>query len=374
MSRHYTQVEYPKILKQVQDDNKTGGPRRGAPMRGVIARVIWGWRGAGSVLGLAIFIFLFSPVAIFAQQVALSISPPLLEVTIKPGKSVLIGYTLMNTGDPMILKAKVLPFEPRGTSGSITVKKEFEGPIQFSLENADLKLEQPYFLKTREGQQLLLRIRAPEGAPEGDYYYTFLNETQPPPTQEGISSSRAQATIGANILVTVTKSGNVDLKGKIAIFDVLKSRLSTLFGKRIKLYDSNDRIPLSLVLQNNGRNFVKPEGEITLKGNFGERARYTILPQNVLSQSQRTLTATPSAVLDCTDAEDEELCKTPHTLLLKGFFIGNYKLSANVNFGEGTPMLYASTSFIALPLKFLLGLFIAVIATVFVIRRFKSSE
>lgn len=316
-----------------------------------------------------IFISLFCK-NVNAQSVSLSLSPPLLEVFIKPGKSPMVAYNLQNYGDPVICQVKVLPFEPKDNYGNIRIKPEFEGPIVFSLDNADLKLEQPFFLKSKGRQQILLRLRVPEGAPEGDYYYTLLVETQPPPVTEGKASGRAKVTIGSNILITVTKSEAVQIKGKIALFDVLpRFKLNLGFGE-LKIFDSNDKIPVVAVVENQGKNFIKPEGEITLRGNFGETAKYDILPQNILSQSQRLLSATPSAQIDCSSEKKAPIfCQTPISLLLSGFFIGKYNLSISVFFGENTPKLFASTSFIALPFKLILGSLIALFVAFFIIKK-----
>lgn len=322
---------------------------------------------------LTLLLILTPPV--YSQQISLALSPPLLEVFIKPGKSIVVAYNLQNFGDPTILSAKVLPFEPKDNLGNIRIKEEFEGPIRFSLDNADLQLEQPFFLKTGDRQQLLLRLRVPEGAPEGDYYYTLLAQTQTPPTTEGISSSRAQATIGSNILITVTESGMVQVKGKIALFDVLPRWKLEIGNWRLKLFDSNDQIPLVAIVENQGKNLIKPEGEIVLKGNFGEKAKYQIVPQNILAESQRMLTATPSAEIDCPQkGEKPVFCRQPVSLLLSGFFIGRYTLSTNVNFGQTSPKIFASTSFVALPFKFFLGLIVAIFTGILILKRLSKNE
>lgn len=311
----------------------------------------------------ALTIFFISPVIVTAQQITLSISPPLLEVFIKPGKSVLVAYTVGNLGDPVILTSNILPFEPKDDLGNIKIKDEFEGPIRFSLDNSEIKLDQPFFVKSNTSQQLLLRIRVPEGTPEGDYYYTLFAKSEPSPFQEGISSSRSQIVIGSNILITVTESGKVDIKGKISLFDVLAHFKINLFSHTFKFFDSFDKIPLVFIIDNQGRNLVKPQGEITLKGNFSEKATYDIVPKNILAQSQRLVTATPSA-------EIEKPINA--SLILSGFFIGRYDLSTSVNFGDFTPTLYAATSFIALPVKFIIGLLVAMVIGLLIIKRTKS--
>lgn len=300
-----------------------------------------------------------------AQQISLSFSPPLMEVFIKPGESIMLAYRLENHGDPVIVKTKVLPFEPRGNDGGIEIKQEFSGPIRFGLNNANLEMEQPFFLKTKDSQQLLLNIRVPEGAPEGDYYYTFLAETQPAPGLEGTTGSQAKAAIGSNLLITVTKTGSVEIKSKIAIFDILTRFKFRFLGRTINIADSNDRIPVVLIVENNGKNLIKPEGEIILRGNFGETADFDIVPQNILSQSQRLTVATPSAEMEI---------KKPSSLVLSGFFIGSYKLSTSLTFGEGSPNLFASVSFFALPFRFIFAAIIAFLIISFIVRRLSEKE
>ncbi len=300
---------------------------------------------------------------IFAQQISLSISPPLLKVFMKPGKSIMVAYRVENIGDPSIMSAKVLPFEPKDNTGAIQIKDEFEGPIRFSLDNADIAFEKPFFLKTRDSQQLLLRIRVPDGAPVGDYYYTVLAETQPPPILEGAGSAGAKATIGSNILITVTNSGVVDVKGRVGLFDVLARYTFNFFGNKLKIFDSNDKIPVVLIVRNQGKNLFTPEGEIVLKGNFGERARYDIIPQNVLAGSERLMIASDSAEIEY---------KQPVTLMLSGFFVGLYKLSTTLNFGENSPNIFGAVSFIAIPFKLVIGFLIALAIGIFIVKRIKD--
>lgn len=316
------------------------------------------------------FTFHLSPA--FAQQVSLAISPPIIESLIKPGKSILIAYRIENFGDPVILSSYIRTFEPKDNRGNITIKDEAVGPIRFSLDNADLALEQPFFLKTLDSKQLLLRMRVPEGAPPGDYYYTLILQTEPPPSVSGSSHSRAKATIGSNILITVSNTGKLEVKPKIILFDVLSSIKIPFVGKNIRLFDSSNTIPVVLIVKNQGSNLIKPQGEILLRGNFGERASFDILPKNILADSERYVSASPSAEIDCESDRAKTECKNETSLLIKGFFVGKYNLSTSVNFGEGTPTLFASISFISLPFKFIIGLLVSIGIAFLVIRRIKN--
>ncbi len=295
----------------------------------------------------------------FAQQVSLSISPPLLELFIKPGKSIMIAYKLDNLGDPTFLKLKVLPFEAKDNLGNIRIKPEFDGPVRFSLDNSDLQLEKPFFLKTNGSQQILLRIRIPENIVDGDFYYSLLAETIPPNASEGIGSARAKATIGSNILITISNSGNIDVKPRVALFSTRGG-----FGDW-KIYDSFDKIPAVFIVENKGKNMIKPEGQISLKGNLGMTAKYDIISKNILAESQRLIEATPSADLSSS-------IYNPSSLVLSGFFIGRYSLSAQVSFGENSPTIFGSTSFFAFPFKIVGGILLATLIITFIIKKRKD--
>lgn len=309
--------------------------------------------------------FLVFPRSGFAQQVSLSISPPIVEAAMKPGKSIMVAYNIKNSGDPTIISAKVVNFEPRDNFGNIRLKDRLSGPVRFSLDNADLELGQPFFLGTGATQQILLRMRLPENIPNGDHYYSLLAETTPPVTVEGVVASRAKATIATNILITVTDSGFIEVKPKITIFDTLSKFKLPILGKTYKIYDSFDRIPVVLYMENNGANKITPNGKINLRGPFGQNAEYEIIPKNILSNSQRLLEATPSATIDSPQ---------PKTLALKGMFIGGYTLSANISFGENSPMVFASTAFIGFPFKIAIGLIFLITVTIYITKRFGSND
>lgn len=302
---------------------------------------------------------------VLAQTVSLGISPPIVEIVVMPGKSLLIAYNVENYGDPVILEATIKSFEPKDSFGNINILNDLNGPIRFSLDNSDLQLEQPFLVKTKATQQLLLRIRVPEGAPEGDYYYTVLAKSQPSNLSDQSTQAAASATIGSNILITVSNNGKIDVNGKITSFDVVPRFLLNLFQNQIRIFDSTDNIPVILRVQNNGQNLFKPEGEINLIGNFGEKATFDIIPQNVLGNSSRVLVASSEAAFNNENRS---------SLLLKGFFIGKYKLSTSLSFGQGLPNTYAAVTFYAIPIKLGFGLLVAFGVGIFLIKRFKNQD
>ncbi len=325
-------------------------------------------RLSGKVVGFFLaFILLCScafPPFVHAQRVSLSITPPLTEIKIKPGASLIIAFTISNLGDPVVLSSYVRTFRPDGYYGGLIVKDELEGPIRFNLENSNMKLGDSFYLTSNEGQQLLLKIRVPAGTPEGDYYYTFLGETSTEGSLKPDSnSSQAQAVIGSNILITVTESGKIDIKGRVERFLVHPTYSLSLLGSKYNIFESTDPIPVRLYISNVGANLIKPEGKILLTGNFGEKAEYAVLSENILSQSTRLIHATPSALMQKKDS-----------LILKGFFVGKYTLSTSVNFGEGMENITATTTFYGIPFKLIGATLIALIVGITIIKKYSKEE
>src|SRR3989338_8291334 len=221
-------------------------------------------------ISLFVYLFIYSS-NVEAQQITLSISPPIVELLVKPGKTLLIGYTIQNLGDPTTLSVKIRTFSPQGDYGEMVIDLELISPIRFSLDNTDMQFEQPIFMKQRDTIQALVRIRVPEGTPEGDYYFTVMAETEPAPQIGGASTSLAKATIGSNLLLTVTKSGRVEIKGRVALFQIVPDFTFPLFGREYQVVESGKKIPIDLVIQNQGKNLMKPQGEVVLRGSLGEK-------------------------------------------------------------------------------------------------------
>ena len=303
--------------------------------------------------------FMLQASGIYAQEISLSIAPPLIKTTIKPGKSILIGYKLQNQGDPTILTSYVTKIVPIGNDGGLKIESGPTDPIMFELDNADLKLKQPYLLHSDKIQQLLLRIKVPAETPEGDYYFTLLTETKPNQMDSDLTTS-TKATIGSNILLTVTKSGKTDINGKIILFDVIPRFKLPILGN---VFDSTDQIPVRLIINNTGHNIIVPEGKISLIGNFGEKASFDIIPKNILTNSQRLMEATTSAQLKH---------KAGTTMIINGFFVGRYNLISEVNFGAGTQIHFSQANFTALPIKLTAGLITIVSIIWFVLSQYKK--
>lgn len=284
----------------------------------------------------------------YAQSVSLGVYPPILQVMIQPGKSLTQVYKVYNSADPIIVSSSIHPFAPLGETGDITLvdcqKIEVigcESLSWFSFQNANLELSKSFFLGSGRNQELVLKISVPDYAAEGDYYNTLLFTSQAPP-QEGEKTSRAQASIGSNILITVSKDGNPNRTIEISEFSAKKKFSILGLEFNLPLFDSFDLIPILLKLSNIGNAYTSISGKIALTGFPGLISKFTVPPQNILAQGSRIVLATPSASLSNNNNSS--------LLLPKGFYLGRYKLETEIESEQGQ-VVKKTTSFYALPFK-----------------------
>lgn len=301
--------------------------------------------------------------SVFAQQVALSIDPPIVQAKIKPGKSILVAYTVENKGDPTNLQFLIRPFIPVGQNGSLTLIPQLEGPVQFNLENADVILEKPFFFASKEKRQAVVRIHIPKGIPDGDYYYMIIAETVPAFSLAGQSTGVASASLGAPLLISVTESGITDIQAQIAEFS-FKPYSIVSFGKRTyHIVDSANSVSITGSVRNMGKHMIQPNGTITHR--YGTvKKNYSIIPQNILSNSQRLIK---------TDGQMQGESAT--TLTLPHLTIGKHSITAAISFNDESSVHYKNIEFIVLPIRLLKIVMIAFgLVTFYFLLRHKKDQ
>ena len=189
------------------------------------------------------------PNAVRAQEVSLSISPPLTELTIQPGRSFSQVFTVKNNGVPVTVVAKIFPFVPFDRQGHAELIEDansinaFTGWFFFD--------PNPTSLGTTASHDFYVKITPPAGAEEKDYYFTFIAEVQSD-NGLGINNSKAQSRIGANLLVSVSKGGTPGKKASIITFAAPK------------IIDSFSGLTYEVLIGNLGSSFFKPVGKITV--------------------------------------------------------------------------------------------------------------
>jgi len=281
------------------------------------------------------------PKIVVAQRVEVELVPPQVQILLKPGVSLLKAFNFKNLGDPGVFSFHLVSFKPRGDEGGVEFLEKAEGPIRFSLENADKQLGQKFFLDSRSTVQALLRVRAIDNAPEGDYYYTLFLVSEPSINQS--TASRSSAMVGANILISVTNTGLTPSSIKVAQLQIIPRYRLRLFGKTFLIVEPNDEVPVVLKLANTGRFLVTPKAKIRVKGPFGVNQTKKMLGLNILAGSQRLLTKQ--------QPDECQRCQTKPSAVFKGFYFGKYQLSAEIAFFNVNQKLFAETEFWALPVR-----------------------
>lgn len=309
-----------------------------------------------SFFSICLLLFTLAPVVV-AQQVDLSLTPPQIQILMKPGISLLQAFELQNNGDPAVFSIRIVSFEAIGDQGERVLKDKAEGPLRFSLENSGLALGDKFALNSKQSFQALLKIRSIQKAPAGDYYYTLLFSTEPPVTQK--SAGRGRATIGVNILVSVTETGFTPIQGHIAQLQVIPRYRIKLFGRSFDLFETNDEIPVVLKVANTGNFLFVPRATLRLKGPFGVEATKKLLPVNVLRNSERLLT------LD--QPEKCSRCDRPVSAVFNGFYLGKYLVSAEVEFEGGNQKITAQNEFLAFPISLTLILILVLLGLIVVL-------
>ncbi|MFC1711690.1 hypothetical protein ACFLZ1_03840 [Patescibacteria group bacterium] len=315
----------------------------------------------------SLILFLFLPLSLAAaQNFGLAITPPLLEVMIKPGKTITQVYKLTNQGDDAQIYLNLYPFEPSDKLGNINLKMESSTSslpwiTWFSLQNTDIKLPGGFLLKSGETQELVLKIRVPENAKELDYYASLVFQVKPPENQIGFSGTQAGGILASNILLTVSKDGLPIKNGSITEFNAL-SGLKLPFIN-LQIFDSFDLISFNLIVKNTGKAVLKPLGAVKILNSKQKELEFIeVLPQNILVNSQRKLFAKGS---------EENILKEIYWQP-RGLSLGKYQASAEFILSGSNNEISSTISFLIFPWKASLGFAIALMVISFIKKMLKK--
>lgn len=269
-----------------------------------------------------------------AVRSGLSVSPPLSEVVIQPGKSITQAFNIKNEGQvDLEITPVVVDFSPQGQTGTPIILQDSPFPYA-QLQNLDKALGKPFILPQGAEDQLVLRISIPEDAQPKDYYETLLLKAKP----SGLvaldgPNSIAQPYVGIHILITVSESGQ-DL-GFLETADFVFPRILDIFST----------MNLELFAQNTGETFTKAQGEIKIQSMTGEVVKVMpILGENVLAKSMRKLHASIPDPEDPKSATATEFSYRPFLLF------GPYTITVKLHAEHQEPVVKTYTA-LALPIS-----------------------
>lgn len=277
-----------------------------------------------------------TPVVARAQEVSLSIAPPITELTMQPGKVFSQTFTVKNDGVAVTIVPKIFPFVPLDKEGHAELIEDdtsvnaFTGWFFFD--------PAPVPLGTTGTHNFVIKITPPSDASEKDYYFTFIAEVQND-NNLGVTSSQAKARIGANVIISLSKDGNPKKKASIITFAAPK------------IIDSFSGLIYKVLIGNSGSGFFKPVGKITIDQIFGSTTTLNLTPHNILVSGSREIT--------CIQGENIIPCKLPGK-----FLIGIYRANLSFTIDGSGESIEKQIYTIAFPFSIILGL-----VTVFIIYR-----
>ena len=259
---------------------------------------------------------------------ALTLSPPTVEITAKPGETTEVVAKLYNEGkEALAIKPGVFSFNTANESGQPNFYDDKTG---LDLQHW-ITLPESLTLAPGETRSVVVTVAVPKSADPGGHYAAVFWGTSPPK----IVGSGAGVEGQIAMLFLVDIEGNTKEDAHVIEFRPLSSLLTHLPANFMVRF------------QNNGSVHEHPAGDIIIRNMFGRQA--TVLPfniqpsiGNVLPKSIRRFDL--SWIKRTMDASASEWSKEWHN-----FAFGYYSAELNATFGAGNTLVTAHTSFWVFP-------------------------
>lgn len=287
-----------------------------------------------------------------AQEIGLGINPPIAEIVARPNSTINLSYQIENRHDPAIIEMTVVNVTPSGQAGSLSISQNLNSPILFEFTLSG-KEQASFFMASKSKTKVNLTIKIPQTIDPKDYYVAVNARAINSKTSDSESSVLIEPVISSPLLISIPDKEGFEALAQLEKFSIEPRFKFNLNGRVINIIDSTDSLPISLIVKNNGRHLIKPQGSINLTQRFKKQTSYPLLPVSILKSSSRLIPAV--SIKSC-----EKNCQ-PNSLIISGFLLGKYDLVADVNFGLESTRIHRSTSFYALPLKLIIAILLGLI-------------
>lgn len=275
-------------------------------------------------------------------KIGLSVEPSLVTIQIKPGKAITKAFTVKNSSDiEKQLVVRLLPFEKADNKGNPVLDLKTNSPWlkYFTLSNTNIKFDEPFTIKENSSEQIILSISIPENANVEDFYATLLFSTYTNTLPADAKGTIISASIGANLLVTITSE--VDPKTILKVDNIKITSPNIKIGRRVYI-DSLTPLTYELTASNIGNHITQTKGTTTITKKDEVLSLQGLLPQYIISKNTRQLL----------NNDGKNTFKfTPHPLSF-----GWHNIKVNIK-SENTNSSN-SIDFFVFPFKVSLGLFV----------------
>jgi hypothetical protein len=219
-------------------------------------------------------------------------------------------------------------------------------------------------LLPKEEREVSVDIPLGKNEIPGDYYFSVVFTSRlsnPASAEDNSQASTAQAGVASHILLSVGPKGSST--GKITEF-------STPF------FQTEGPVPFTLRLTNTSKNAIAPSGNILITNMFGQTiGKVDLLPVDVLSDTTRIIPdraqITKEGVVN-EDLYNKFLSTGPKALWQEKFLLGFYSAQVTLKLSDDGPILRSSTTFLALPIQFFIGLLLGCILVFTIVKRVKE--
>ncbi len=267
------------------------------------------------------------------NQIEISVSPTVFELSANPGQTLNESFKIVNGTDADLkLNLTNKNFTPSGEEGAVDLT---EDGTSFALASWITVTPSTLVLPARGSQTFDFSVAVPDNAEPGGHFGSIIAKTE----AEAIDATGAKIAQEIGPLILVKVAGDITEIANIASFEPNKS------------FYENGPIVLDTRLQNTGNVHFKPRGTVVIKNMFGsEVTTINLEEKNVLPDSIRKLVSEWSP----------------------GFTVGRYTADLSLVYGADDTILTSSTTFIVFPYKVVVPALIGGILLLFVLVRYRD--
>lgn len=288
-----------------------------------------------------------------AQEISVGIDPAIIQIEAKAPSLVKTPINIQNQSNQNITYSIfLLPFkagslqngQPEFDKNLIDQYKDLFGRVQVSDENGTLT---QISLAPKQKKDLTLSIRIPKGEPPKDYYFSviFISEAFDKAKKESFVGARAG--IGTNVLLSIGPKSPT--KGHIEEFS----------GKK---FLTKGPAEFKLSIKNESSHYITPQGNLVIKNIFGQTVgNINFVPANILAGSTRLI-----------ESENNPSSIKPKIVWNEKFLLGIYKADLTISLSEEGPIFRRSLIFFAFPAEAVVGIILALILLLGIIKRARS--
>lgn len=291
------------------------------------------------------------------QALALTISPPRLELTANPGQQTSATIKLINETD----KEAVF----YSSAANFTAAEGQEGvPKFYELEEGEDGLAKwfdiekgPIAIGASETREISFIINVPANADPGGHYAALFFGNEPP----GSSGSNVSVAGKIGVLVLLRVSGEIKEGGNLAEFRLKDAKASY------------DHLPVgfSALFENSGNIHLKPQGEITITNLLGMVSEKIPVNKEEIAGGRNVLPGTSRHLeafwtrgpIEIKDSGLADKLKNE----MSNFAFGRYKASLSLGYGSQGKKAESSLIFWVFPWHLILALAILAAILIFAV-------